>query len=290
MNRIAWAETLPDSPIRDYLDGDEAAVVAWLIERVLTEVPAELVQATLFGSVARNEATPESDVDVLLIFHQLPPDREPQASHAEAIAEEIAAESGIPVTVWSVSLVDLMEGNRTPMLVDALSDSIPVWLRDRPIPILPFTPRDALRCTAALLRRVEEGSVEFRELVAEGEPWVAARRARDDIVRLCTGWLLLNGITRPRRAEAVARFRQMSVPAGEDLHAEFDEVLAWAIRSFGPTGREEGLPFGFPPGGPPVIRRVIDRLRTMVEARGDLVYHRWNHENDGAEGALVLHP
>ena len=102
----------------------ETAAVAELIDRVRRDIPAALVQASLFGSRARGDARRDSDIDVLLVFQRLPPDREPHASRAEAIAEQVAARTGIPVTVWSVSLPDLERGWRTPMLVDALADSV----------------------------------------------------------------------------------------------------------------------------------------------------------------------
>jgi predicted nucleotidyltransferase len=290
LNATLRMESPAERSIQDFVGPAEAAALAWLIERVLTEISAELMEAALFGSVARCEATPESDLDVLLIFRDLPPDREPQASHAEAIAEEIAAESGVPVTVWSVSLADLEEGNRTPMLVDALSDSVPIWVWGRPVPILPFTPADGIRCARSLLARVAEGSAHFREALAGGEWTEAARRARDDTVRLCTAWLLLHGITRPRRADAVREFARLALSNDPVAYAELDEVLRWAAASFGPTGRTEDLEFGFPPTGPVGVSRAIDLLRAMVKHRGDLVYQRWRGVDDEVRGAPLLHP
>src|SRR5205809_7165314 len=101
-----------------------------LVRRVRRGVPAELWRALLFGSRARGEARPDSDVDVLLVFRALPPDREPHAGIAERMAEETARDTGVPVTAWSVSLDDLACGRRTPMLVDALDDAVPLWPAD----------------------------------------------------------------------------------------------------------------------------------------------------------------
>ena len=116
-------------------------------------------------------------------------------SHSRArprrVARGAAGETGIPVTVWSVSLFDLSPGHRTPMLVDALEDSIPVWCREDPLWPVPFTPADRLRCASALLERVSEGSEEFALALARGNADVANRRARDDIVRLSSALLLL---------------------------------------------------------------------------------------------------
>lgn len=241
----------------------EARAARRFVDRVRREVPARLVQASLFGSKARREARPDSDLDVLLVFRRLPPDREPHASHAEEIAEEVARASGIPVTTWSVSLVDLAQGSRTPMLVDALEDSVPLWWERRPLRPLPFTPRDALRCVDALLARVEEGSGEFAEHLAHGAVPAALHRSRDDVVRLCTAALLLRGVTRPRRAEAVRCFVARG-GTGEPLPAEARGILAWAALSFGPDGRDDETDPPPPPGGAPAAARTVDLLRSAV--------------------------
>lgn len=228
---------------------------------VLREVPARLVQASLFGSKARGDDRLDSDVDVLLIFHWLPPDREPYATHAERIAERVAADTSIPVTVWSVSLPDLERGFRTPMLVDALADSIPLWAARRPVPPLPFTPEDADRCTAALLDRVAEGSVELGEHLARGDAPGAALRIRDDLVRMCTARMLLAGVTRPRRGEAVGwvlRHRSRG------LGGETVRTLRWAERSFGPDGKDEEAVPPPPPLGLAAAARAVQVLREQV--------------------------
>src|SRR5690349_9114265 len=121
-----------DGRLRRLLAPHEHAAAMELVRRVRHGVPAELWRALLFGSKARGQARPDSDLDVLLIFHDLPWDREPQAGIAERIADGVAADTGVPVTVWSVSLPDLERGRRTPMLVDALDDGIPLWPVDAP--------------------------------------------------------------------------------------------------------------------------------------------------------------
>jgi predicted nucleotidyltransferase len=251
------------SSIREALSSRELRASRRLVRRVLAEVDAELEQAALFGSRARGEGRPDSDVDILLVFARLPFDREPQAGHAEAIAEQVAAETGVPVTVWSVSLIDLREGMRTPMLVDALHDSLPVWCAGEPIPSLAFTPRDALRCSRCLLERVEEGSEEFVRHLQRGDPAAAVRRVRDDVVRLCTANLLLCGITRPRRADAVRTWTSLMNGAMEGDPVLLD-VLGWAGATFGEDGRQDDLPVPPPPGGLHSAAAAIDRLRQAV--------------------------
>ena len=225
-----------------------------LVRRVVVSVPARLERAAVFGSTARAQARPDSDVDVLLIFRHLPPDREPQATLAENIASEVALDTGIPVETWSVSTADLARGRRTPMLVDALADGIPLWPSGRPIARLPFTPEDADFCVSALLCRVREGSVEFAQRIAEGDIGSANRRLRDDLVRLCVAALLLRGETRPRRSDAVHRVVDTCSVPGQWL-----PVLRWAAHSYSWEGDDErGVTT--PPGGRGSAVRVVTGL------------------------------
>lgn len=256
-------------PLEAVLEDIEVDAVHHLIRRVIAEVPATLVHAALFGSRARGDARPTSDVDILLIFRWLPPDREPHATIAEEIAAAVATESDVPITVWSVSLPDLWEGHRTPMLVDALEDSIPVWLwADVSMPRVDFTPADALYCGGALLTRVSEGGAEFAAAAARADWDAAARRARDDVVRLATAWLLLQGVTRPRRSDAVHRFAAAAYgPGGPPTDVR--EVLEWAGSSFGPEGRDDSAPVTLPTGGPEVIASTIRHMRALVIAAGN---------------------
>lgn len=244
-----------------------------LVRRVRSRVPAELWRALLFGSKARGQARADSDLDVLLVFRDLPWSREPHAGIAEALADGVAADTGVPVTVWSVSLADLERGRRTPMLVDALDDGIPLWPADAPPVTVAYTPADALFCTGELLERVREGSAEVEAAWDHGAFEAAARRARDDLVRMCTAALLLDGVTRPRHGDAVRLFarRHGSPP-------ELGAAMRWAAESFGAHGREGDAPVTPPPGGlraaaaavEAVRRRVAARRRELRAAMGDI--------------------
>jgi predicted nucleotidyltransferase len=255
------------------LDPEELSAVRRVVGRVRRAVAADLVQASLFGSKARGESRHDSDVDILLVFEWLPDDREPYASDAEAIAEEVAFSTGVPVTVWSVSLIDLRMGNRTPMLVDALADSVPIWYRWAPLPSVDFTPADAVRCSEALLTRLAEGSREYSMALEAADWYSAARRARDDIVRACTALLLLRGITRPRRADAVhvARFHEFARNAPLP---HVDRALRWAADSYGANGREENQAVPIPPCDPDELAAVVDDLHARIRAIGRQVVAR----------------
>ncbi|WP_420125731.1 nucleotidyltransferase domain-containing protein [Longimicrobium sp.] len=248
------------------LDGRERAAAMEVVRQVRRRVGARLEHALLFGSKARRQARPDSDVDVLLVFRRLPPDREPQASDAERIADKVARRTGVPVGVWSVSLEDLEQGRRTPMLVDALDDAVPLWPGADP-PRVPFTPLDAAFCAARLLERVDEGGEKVARSLARGDDeW--RRRGRDDLVRLCTAVLLLAGDTRPRRGDAIRAFlaRNPRFP----LSAAERAVLAWAARSY-PRGHlemDDDHPVPHPPTDPAVLLDLIERLRELVASRG----------------------
>lgn len=248
------------------LNGRETAAAMEVVRQVRRRVGARLERALLFGSRARRQARPDSDVDVLLIFRRLPPDREPQASRAERVADEVARRTGVPIGVWSVSNEDLAQGRRTPMLVDALEDAVPLW-PDADPPRAAFTPRDAAFCAARLLERVDEGGEKVaRGLALADEAWM--RRGRDDLVRLCTAVLLLAGDTRPRRGDAVRAFlaRNPRLP----LSVAERGVLAWAARSY-PRGHvelDDDHPVPHPPCAPGVLLDLIERLRTLVASRG----------------------
>lgn len=252
----------PPASLEEALTPAELSAARHLIVRVLDEVPARLVQAALFGSKARGQARPDSDVDILLVFEALPPGREPHAGIAEGIAHEVAWITGVPVTVWSVSLADLAPGERTPMLVDALGDAIPLWFWPEPLEAVDFTPADALRCGHALLERVREGSHEFAAAFTRGDIGAARLRARDDILRLCTALLLARGVTRPRRAAVVAECRKRGV-LGEESPPEA-AVLEWVEGSFGADGRNEEGPVPPPPCPDAWLGPVIDALVARV--------------------------
>ncbi len=257
----------PRGGVRACLDAREHAAAMALVHDVRRRVEAKLECALLFGSKARRQARPDSDVDVLLVFKRLPPDREPQATDAERIADETAARTGVPLGVWCVAREDLAAGRRTPMLVDALEDAVPLWPADGDPPRAEFTPPDALFCTARLLDRVAEGGAEVAGRLAAGDAeWM--RRARDDLVRLCTAALLLAGETRPRRGDAVRRFleRNPRFAAGEGGRA----VLAWAARSYPPGHVEldDDRPVPPPPVAADAVLDTVERLRALVVRRG----------------------
>lgn len=264
MHRIPlWLKDENRRAVRRLLSPTEHHAALALVRRVRRSVRAELVRAVLFGSRARGDARPDSDLDVLLIFRWLPPDREPYASQAEDLAAVVARRTGVPVECWSVSLPDLLEGERTPMLVDALADGISLWPPHAEPLALTFTRLDAIRCASALLQRLDEGREEVGARLRDGDAGSAEVRARDDLVRICTAIHLLHGRTRPRRAESVRLLLAEQCDC-IPLRADEREVLEWAADSYGAAGSHEGGPVQSPPGDLRAVGSVIDRLRAVV--------------------------
>jgi hypothetical protein len=245
------------------LSAHELRAVQALLRRILRFPGARLAYLVLFGSRARGDDGPASDLDLLLLFEALAPDREPHATWAEEAAEEVARLTGVPLEPWSVSLPDLEVGARTPMLVDALREGVTLWPNAAFHPRVEFTPADAVRCAASLLERTAEGSREVRDARRRGRVRVASLRARDDLVRLATAWVLLHGETEPRRGEAAARALDLGL-AGDPLA---HEQLRWAARSYGADGRQEGCLSGPPPHGIGALCEAVERCSDAVDAR-----------------------
>ncbi len=232
------------------LDRRERAAVAELIERTRARGWPPLLRAGLFGSKARGDSDGHSDVDVLLVCAIPSAARVAAGELVGCIADGVAARTGVQLEPWTVAAADLRAGRRTPMLVDALEDSVPIWPPGAPPLRLPFTPADAVFCASRLLEWVNRGGSVTRRALEEGRWADAAARARDDIARLATAALLLTGDTRHRRAGSLRRFDEAFVLPGR-VHPGVRPALAWAEAAYPPDG---GRGQEDPPPSPRAIR------------------------------------
>lgn len=91
------------------------------LEEELPRVPGAKI-VMIFGSVARGDYRPDSDVDVLLVVNDLGGAR----IKAREISSRIFADTGIPITVIVVSLDDYLEG-RTSLIRRAKSEGFVIW-------------------------------------------------------------------------------------------------------------------------------------------------------------------
>ncbi|MGD9897386.1 MAG: HEPN domain-containing protein [Candidatus Methylacidiphilaceae bacterium] len=95
-----------------------------------------LVSAVLFGSVARGEANPYSDIDLLLVIEDLPHGRFARMARLDPVAQEL---EGAREALWrrgvytdfSVIVLTPDEARRTrPLYLDLVEDAILLWDRD----------------------------------------------------------------------------------------------------------------------------------------------------------------
>ncbi len=218
-----------------WLQPDEGDAVAELIDQLLERGWPPVLRAALFGSKARGDFDARSDVDVLLVCDVDPADRTAAGALAANVAAAVAAHTGVRLEPWVVCARDLEEGRRTPMLVDAVADSVPVWPPGAPPLHAPFTRADAVFCAGRLLEWVSAGGAEAREALREGRFVDAALRARDDIARMATAALLLTGDTRHRRRGSLERFEEVFVRGGL-VSSAVRPALAWAAAAYPPDG------------------------------------------------------
>lgn len=228
------------------LDLSERRAVAELLRRALDSGEPPLIRAFLFGSKARGDDRHDSDVDVLALCAIDPDDRDQAAAALGEHAEAVYAATGIAVEPWVVPECDLEVGGRTPMLVDALDDGIPIWPRGASPLHIDFTPADAAFCASCLLDWVDEGGSIVRRALGEGRWEDAALRARDDITRMATAALLLDGDTRHRRRGSIVRFRERWVRTGR-ISRRALPALEWAARAFPPDGLHRTRPIPVTP-------------------------------------------
>ncbi|HEX7120494.1 MAG TPA: nucleotidyltransferase domain-containing protein [Longimicrobiales bacterium] len=213
----------------------EHRAVAALIRRVLDAGDPPLLRAFLFGSKARGDFRRDSDVDVLAICDVDVDERDAAATAFAEHAERVSRATGVSVEPWAVPAADLEVGGRTPMLVDALDDGIPLWPRGAPPIRIAFTPADAAFCAACLVDWVDAGGRIVRRALAEGRHADAAVRSRDDITRMATAALLLDGDTRHRRAGTLRRFDLRWVRTGR-ASTRVRPALDWAAAAYPPPG------------------------------------------------------
>jgi predicted nucleotidyltransferase len=79
----------------------DATALEERLRQLLADAPAEVAAAYLFGSVARGQARPDSDVDVGVLFRERPAAR--LADPALRLQDELAARLELPVQVVTLN-------------------------------------------------------------------------------------------------------------------------------------------------------------------------------------------
>lgn len=117
--------------MRRFMEKDVNTIIELL--RICSKRLAELfveefVGMILFGSWARGEAKPDSDIDILLIFKSLE-GLEVRSKAYNIIAEHVKS----PITIVDMRLLDITdkEYELTPLMLNILYDGIIVWDKNR---------------------------------------------------------------------------------------------------------------------------------------------------------------
>lgn len=202
-----------------------------LVRRLFAAPARPPERIILFGSRARGDFRPGSDVDLLLLCDEDHLARRPLARAHRFMAREVAWDRGVDLETWTLTGADLEAGRRTPMLVDALDDGIDLWPTGKPPLRLRFTPADAVFCAECLLRWVDAGGRACRQALRQGRDQEAATQARDDIVRLASTALLLLGETRHRGRGSLRLFEDTLV-RGDLISPAVRQALDWAAGAF----------------------------------------------------------
>lgn len=225
------AARLPRIPLVPTLTPVERRAVSLLLARTLDSGTPPILRAVLFGSKARGDYRRDSDVDVLAICDVDADDRDLAARALARHAIGVSDATGVRIEPWAVPVADLEVGARTPMLVDALDDGIPLWPPGAPPIRIEFTPADAAFCVACLVDWVDAGGAIVRRALEEGRYADAAIRIRDDITRMATAALLLDGDTRHRHVGSLLRFEESWIATGR-VSRRVRPALEWAAAAY----------------------------------------------------------
>ncbi len=253
---------LPRVPAVPTLSPGERRAVTELLGRALESGAPPILRAILFGSKARGDFRRDSDVDVLAICDVDVHDRDAAAIALARHADRVSRATGVRVEPWAVPAADLEVGRRTPMLVDALDDGIPLWPPGAPPIRLAFTPADAVFCAGCLIDWVDAGGAIARRALAEGRRADAAIRIRDDITRMATAALLLDGDTRHRRAGSLHRFARRWIATGR-VSSDVLPALTWAAEAYPPRRAPHTRPLAPTPAAIRTVRLGLAYARTL---------------------------
>ena len=240
----------------------ERRAVSLLLARTLDSGTPPILRAVLFGSKARGDYRRDSDVDVLAICDVDADDRDLAARALARHAIRVSDATGVRIEPWAVPVADLEVGARTPMLVDALDDGIPLWPPGAPPIRIEFTPADAAFCVACLVDWVDAGGAIARRAIEEGRYADAAIRIRDDVTRMATAALLLDGDTRHRRAGSLHRFARRWIATGR-VSSDVLPALTWAAEACPPRRAPHTRPLAPTPAAIRTVRLGLAYARTL---------------------------
>ncbi len=143
-------------------------------ELLVSRLPERIVSVVLFGSVARGEARPSSDIDLLIIAEPLPAGqfaRKALFADADAVFEAdltAAAHAGIDGRLARIVRTPREARRFIPLYLDLTEDAVLLHDRDAFFANVLESVRGSLRRLGA--RRVREGSTWYWDLKPDFKP------------------------------------------------------------------------------------------------------------------------
>ena len=110
------------------LDADERRALEIFLDRLLRRVPAAVEQVDMFGSKARGDSHPESDIDIMVVLDVV------SESKANAIYDAVIdtlLETGIYLSalVYGGNEFRSLMAERTPFMQNVAEEGITLWSR-----------------------------------------------------------------------------------------------------------------------------------------------------------------
>lgn len=164
------AATISGSELNETLRG-LAREYAEAVEALLGE---SLVSVVLFGSVARGEATPLSDIDVLVVAEGLPPDRWARRDRLEPATEALRPRldalraQGILTDILALYKTPAEASRFRPLYLDMTEDAILLYDRDGFFAGVLEGVRASLRRLGS--RRLTRGGIRYWDLKPDYKP------------------------------------------------------------------------------------------------------------------------
>ena len=145
--------SLPDSVAEPFRSALEAAAPAWL--DLLAE---RLISLVLFGSVARGESRPTSDIDLLVVAGGFPWSFRDRRRPLLEEWERVRALRGLPHVTWNLVTKSPEEGRvHSPLYLDMVEDGMLLFDRGRFFETVLGAMRERMQALGSRRVRLEDG-------------------------------------------------------------------------------------------------------------------------------------
>lgn len=182
-------------------------------QRVLEAFPDDIAQIILFGSYARGEATPDSDVDVLVVtqWREADPQREARITQAASAA---LLTHGADISPF-VFTERQFNGNN-PLVADAKENGIVLWRKEKwtmsdEQELLPADPNAPQTWLDLALPKLDDA----RKTLEAGVYAGAVSQAYYAMFYACRAALLTQGLYLKKHSAMIDKFRELLVLTGK---------------------------------------------------------------------------